>query len=85
MNKKKLETHKYKCIKILYTYRRGNETKGKTLASAVFLPALSFVVARNLAGGGLWASQVSKKEANARQGIFKACMTIRSYAVYSEK
>ena len=47
--------------------------------SAVFLPALPFVVAGSLAGGELWASQVSKKEANSRPGILETCMQIRSY------
>ena len=55
------------------------------IAGAVFLPALPFIVAGSLAGGGLWGSQVSKKEASARQGILESCMSKRGYEVYSAK
>ena len=55
------------------------------VAGAVFLPALPFILAGSLAGGGLWGSQVSKKEANARQGILEDCMSKRGYEVYSAK
>ena len=66
-------------LKLSKNYHLGNETTGKALDSAVFLPALPFVVAGSLAREELWASQVSKKEANPRSGILETRVRIKSY------
>mgnify|MGYP001279041940 CR=1 FL=1 len=55
------------------------------VAGAVFAPAIPFIVAGSLAGGGLWGAKISKKEADARQAILESCMEKRGYEVYSAK
>ena len=69
MDRKILQLTNTNVLKLSKNYHLGNETTGKAMDSAIFLPALPFVVAGSLAGGALWASQVSKEEANSRPGI----------------
>jgi hypothetical protein len=53
------------------------------VAGAVFPLAIPFIIAGKLAGGGIWGSKVSKKEAIARQAILDSCMEKRGHEVYS--
>ncbi len=55
------------------------------VAGAVFAPAIPFIIAGSVAGGGLWGARVSKKESDARQAILESCMEKRGYEVYSSK
>lgn len=53
------------------------------VAGAVFAPAIPFIIAGALAGGGLWGASVSKEEAKARQSILIQCLQSRGYEVYA--
>jgi hypothetical protein len=55
------------------------------VAGAVFLPALPFIIAGSLAGGGALGGRAKQKEAKARQDILQQCMTDRGYKAYSAK
>ena len=55
------------------------------VAGAVFAPAIPFIIAGSLAGGGLWGSNTSKEEAMAREKILVQCMRDRGYEVYSPR
>lgn len=50
---------------------------------AVFAPAIPFIIAGGLAGGGLGESSVSEEEEDARNSILAQCMTDRGYKVYT--
>ncbi len=52
------------------------------VAGAVFAPAIPFIVAGGMAGGGLWGNSVSKEEAQAREKILLQCLESRGYEVY---
>ena len=52
---------------------------------AVFLPAIPFIIAGGLAGGGLGESSVSEEQEDARNSILSQCMTDRGYKVYTPK
>ena len=53
------------------------------VAGAVFLPAVPWIIAGGLAGGGIWGSSASKAESRAREKILEGCMIDRGYRVYS--
>ncbi len=53
------------------------------VAGAVFLPALPFIVAGSLAGGGALGGHAKQKEAKAREHILSQCMTDRGYKAYT--
>ena len=50
---------------------------------AVFAPAIPFIVAGSLAGGGLWGSSASKEEKVARERIMVQCLRGKGYEIYS--
>jgi len=50
---------------------------------AVFAPAIPFILAGGLAGGGLADNSVSEEEEDARNSILAQCMTDRGYKVYT--
>ena len=50
---------------------------------AVFAPAIPFIVAGSLAGGGLWGSSASKEERIARERIMVQCLRGKGYEIYS--
>jgi outer membrane lipoprotein SlyB len=52
------------------------------VAGAVFAPAIPFMVAGGLAGGGLWGSSASKEEKQAREGVLIGCLRDKGYKVY---
>ena len=53
------------------------------VAGAVFAPAIPFIIAGAVAGGGLWGASVSKEEAKARESILIQCLQSRGYEVYA--
>ena len=53
------------------------------VAGAVFAPAIPFIVAGSLAGGGLWGASASKEERIAREHIMVQCLKEKGYEVYS--
>ena len=52
------------------------------VAGAVFAPAVPFIVAGGLAGGGLWGASSSKEERKAREKIMVQCLNDRGYKSY---
>ena len=50
---------------------------------AVFAPAIPFIVAGSLAGGGLWGASSSKEEKLARERVLTQCLRGKGYEVYS--
>jgi|TARA_B110000503_G_scaffold96485_1_gene145072 ABC-type Na+ efflux pump permease subunit len=52
------------------------------VAGAVFLPALPFIAAGSLLGGGAMGAGVSAKEKKQRNQIFGECMRERGYRAY---
>jgi hypothetical protein len=52
------------------------------VAGAVFAPAIPFMIAGGLAGGGLWGSSVSKDEKQARESVLVGCLGDKGYKVY---
>jgi outer membrane lipoprotein SlyB len=52
------------------------------VAGAVFAPAVPFIVAGGLAGGGLWGASSSKEERKAREKIMVQCLNERGYKSY---
>ena len=55
------------------------------VAGAVFAPAIPFMIAGGLAGGGLWGSSASKEEKQAREGVLVGCLRDKGYKVYGAK
>ena len=55
------------------------------VAGAVFAPAIPFMIAGGLAGGGLWGSSASKEEKQAREGVLTGCLRDKGYKVYGAK
>ena len=55
------------------------------VAGAVFAPAIPFIVAGSLAGGGLWGAAASKEERVARENIMVQCLKEKGYEVYSTR
>ena len=55
------------------------------VAGAVFAPAIPFIIAGGLAGGGLWGSSASKEEKQAREGVLTGCLRDKGYKVYGAK
>ena len=55
------------------------------VAGAVFAPAIPFIVAGSLAGGGLWGASASKEERAARESIMAQCLRDKGYEVYSTR
>jgi len=53
------------------------------VAGAVFLPAIPFIIAGGVVGGGLWGNSVSQEEAEARDQILSQCMEDRGYRIYN--
>jgi hypothetical protein len=53
------------------------------VAGAVFAPAIPFIIAGSLAGGGLWGASASKEEKTARENIMVQCLKDKGYEVYS--
>ena len=53
------------------------------VAGAVFLPALPFIIAGSIAGGGALGGHAKQKEAKAREHILSQCMTDRGYKAYT--
>ena len=53
------------------------------VAGAVFAPAIPWIVAGSLAGGGIWGSSASKEEKIAREKILVQCLNGKGYTVYS--
>ena len=54
-------------------------------AGAVFAPAIPFIVAGSLAGGGLWGASSSKEEQIAREHVMTQCLRGKGYEVYSAR
>ncbi|MDB2431989.1 hypothetical protein N9Y15_02460 [Alphaproteobacteria bacterium] len=52
------------------------------VSGAVFLPALPFIAAGSLLGGGALGASVSAKEKKQRNKIFGLCMRDRGYRAY---
>jgi hypothetical protein len=55
------------------------------VAGAIFAPAIPFMIAGGLAGGGLWGSSASKEEKQAREGVLTGCLRDKGYKVYGAK
>ncbi len=55
------------------------------VAGAIFAPAIPFIIAGSLAGGGLWGSSVSKEEKSAREAVLTGCLRNKGYSVYSSR
>ncbi len=53
------------------------------VAGAVFAPAIPFIIAGSLLGGGVAGDRVNKKELAAREKILADCLKDRGYKVYS--
>jgi len=53
------------------------------VAGAVFAPAIPFIIAGTLLGGGVAGDRVNKKELAAREKILADCLKDRGYKVYS--
>jgi outer membrane lipoprotein SlyB len=52
------------------------------VAGAVFAPAIPFIVAGSLAGGGMWGAASTKEERRAREKILVQCLNDRGYKAY---
>jgi hypothetical protein len=52
------------------------------VAGAVFAPAIPFIIAGSLLGGGVAGDRVNKKELAAREKILTECLKDRGYKVY---
>ncbi len=52
------------------------------VAGAVFAPAIPFIIAGSLLGGGVAVDRVNKKELAAREKILPECLKDRGYKVY---
>jgi hypothetical protein len=63
----------------------GGATAGvaTAVAGAVFAPAIPFIIAASLLGGGVAGDRVNKKELAAREKILADCLKDRGYKVYS--
>jgi len=55
------------------------------VAGAIFAPAIPFMIAGGLAGGGVWGSSVSKEEKQAREGVLTGCLRDKGYKVYGSR
>ena len=55
------------------------------VAGAVFAPAIPFMIAGGLAGGGLWGASASKEEQAARESVLVGCLSDKGYKVYGAK
>ena len=55
------------------------------VAGAIFAPAMPFIIAGAVAGGGLWGSSASKEEKQAREGVLVGCLRDKGYKVYGAK
>ena len=55
------------------------------VAGAIFLPAIPFMIAGGLAGGGLWGASASKEEQEAREGVLTGCLGDKGYKVYGAR
>ena len=55
------------------------------VAGAVFLPAIPFMIAGGLAGGGLWGASASKDEQEVREGVLTGCLSDKGYKVYGAR
>jgi len=55
------------------------------VAGAIFAPAIPFMIAGGLAGGGLWSNSISKEEKQAREVILLQCLSDKGYKVYGSK
>jgi len=62
----------------------GGLTAGvaSAVAGAVFAPAIPFIIAASLLGGGVAGDRVNKKELAAREKILTECLKDRGYKVY---
>jgi len=62
----------------------GGVTAGvaSAVAGAVFAPAIPFIIAASLLGGGVAGDRVNKKELAAREKILTECLKDRGYKVY---
>tara|TARA_B100001250_G_C19573418_1_gene688680 strand:+ start:98 stop:499 length:402 start_codon:yes stop_codon:yes gene_type:complete len=49
---------------------------------AVFAPAIPFIIAGGMVGGGLWGGSASEAETKYRNNILQQCMIDRGYKVY---
>ena len=52
------------------------------VAGAVFAPAIPFIIAGSMFGGGYAGDKVAKKELAAREKILTECLKDRGYKVY---
>jgi hypothetical protein len=52
------------------------------VAGAVFLPAIPFIIAGGVAGGGLGGGVTKQKENEARESILSNCLTERGYKAF---
>ena len=52
------------------------------IAGAVFLPAIPFIIAGGVAGGGLSGGLTKQKESEARENIMSKCLTERGYKAF---
>ena len=52
------------------------------IAGAVFLPAIPFIIAGGVAGGGLGGGVTKQKENEARENILSNCLTERGYKAF---
>ena len=52
------------------------------VAGAIFAPAIPFMIAGGLTGGGVWGSSVSKEERQARESVLVGCLSDKGYKVY---
>ena len=52
------------------------------VAGAVFAPAIPFIIAGTLTGGGIWGASSSKEENRAREKILVQCLNDRGYRAY---
>ena len=52
------------------------------IAGAVFLPAIPFIIAGGVAGGGLSGGITKQKESEARENILSGCLTERGYKAF---
>ena len=52
------------------------------VAGAVFLPAIPFIIAGGVAGGGLGGGVTKQKENEARENILSSCLTERGYKAF---
>ena len=55
------------------------------VAGAIFAPAIPFMIAGGMAGGGLWGASVSKEEKQARESVLTGCLRDKGYKVYGAR